>query len=175
MAKTAMTDICTDNNLLNAGEAGVEWSWGYLAADMPPGSWVIKSGNTWVLLDTDTAANHMTTKASVVGYHKRINQTTGALKIITDNYDVSEIEDKRAPIIHSGIVAAKITDQGASLEVGKEVQASGTGGSCTTRVIVANEGLTMSSIGTVASLVVDDDTFGVFGIGKFEGKIWGGV
>jgi len=175
MAKTAMTDICTETNLFNAGSADAKWVWGYLAADMPPGSWVIKSGDTWVLLDTDTAANHMTSKAGVVGYHKRINQTTGALKIITDNYDISEKEDKRAPIIISGIVAAKITDQGATLEVGKEVQASGTGGSCTTRVIVANEGLTMSAIGSVASPVVDDDTFGIFGIGKCHGAIWGGV
>jgi hypothetical protein len=175
MAKTAITDISTEHVLLNPGDEDADWSWGYLAADTAPGSWVIKSGDTWVLLDTDTAANHMTTKASVVGYHKRINQTTGALKIITDNYDVSEKEDKKAPIIHSGIVVAKITDQGATLEVGKEVQASGTGGSCTTRVIVANEGLTMTSIGTVASVVVDDDTFGIFGIGKCEGRIWGGA
>lgn len=175
MAKTAITDISYENVLLNPGSEDAKWVWGYLHEDMPPGTWVIKSTNEWILMDTDTAANHMTSQAGVVGYHKRCNSTTGALKIITDNYDISEVEDKRAPIIISGIVVAKITDQGATLDVGKEVQASGTGGSVTTRVIVANEGLTMSAVGTVASQVVDDDTFGVFGIGKCKGAIWGGV
>lgn len=178
-ARTTMQHITNENNLLNPTEAGVKVVTGYLAADMDPGSWVIHDGanNQWVALNSETAANHYLSQVGIVLYKKRVNQTTGGLKTISMDYDVSEAEDKRVPICISGICAAKIMDLGTTCEVGQELMANST-----SEFVVPQLGLTSTnaaftrvSVATVADYVIDNDVFAIVGIGAFKGAIWGAM
>jgi hypothetical protein len=177
MVNSAVTDISNERILLNPSGALVRVVDGTLAVDQAPGSWVRYAVATknWVALDTDTAADHGTSMVGVVGYRKRVNQTTGALKLITDDWDTSEAEDKRVPIITSGIVVAKCDDPGAAAGVGTNFQASGTGETVKLQAIVANEGIVNETVATLASNLANGDTVGIFGIGAYRGAIWGGA
>lgn len=169
-AITAITQISSEYICLNEGDADVEIISGILAADTAPGTAVYldKANNNWVKV-SDAAGGYVIGQIGVVGYKKRVNQTTNALKLITDNYDVSEAEDKIAPIIISGIVAVACVDQNAVRQPGTSMGISTTAGA-----------LTITTIGTtqenaiLAMAIADDDVFCVVGIGKCKGKLWAG-
>lgn len=175
MVKSAITDISTETVGLNKGDPDYEEVTGYLSTDLPPGRWVMPdaANNQWIPLDTDTAEKHAITGAGVVGYKKRVNQTTNALKIITDNWDISEAEDKRVPIIISGIVVAQCDDPGAQVDPLTEFGAGANAGICKLQDVTATPALIKTSIAQAASPIGNGDTFGIFGIGKCKGKIWG--
>lgn len=175
MAKTAITDITTEQIGLNKGDPDYEEVTGYLSTDLPPGRWVRpdSANNQWVPLDTDTSEAHKVSGAGVVGYRKRVNQTTGALKIITDNWDISEAEDKRVPIIISGIVVADCDDPGAQVEPLTQYGASANAGKAKVIDVDATPAITQTPIAQAAAPIGNGDTVGIFGIGKCKGKIWG--
>lgn len=172
-ARTAVTAVSTERILLNPGEAGVKVVTGKLYEDMAPGTVVAfdKANNYWIKL-VNTTASHNLRLIGVVGYKKRVNQTTNALKIITDNWDISEAEDKRAPIIVSGICVANITDQNAALDPQHGLMASSTAGSLTALALTTGY-LTAIMCATVADYVIDNDTRAIIALGKFMGEIWG--
>jgi len=166
MANTAITDLTTERICLNPSEATIIN--GTLGADMPPGTVVVKASDVWVKGDSGTAS-HKLKIWGVVGYKKRVNQTTGALKLITDNYDVSEAEDKIAPIITQGICVAKCVDQGADVDAGHGMMISATAGALT-----AQDNAQIDH-GSLAADLANGDTVCIVATGKFKGRIWGGV
>lgn len=169
MATTSIATISTERILLNPSDPRCLVVKGLLANDMAPGTWVYQTtSGTWDELDSDVAASK-TGLIGVVGYEKRVRQSTGALVAITDNWDVSEPEDKNAPIIISGIVVALVDDQGASRAPGTGFMASTNAG-----YVTLNDLATAAWIATNASMIIDDDTVGIFGIGAFKANaLWG--
>ncbi len=165
MAITAITDLVSERICLNPSQATSVT--GTLAGDYTPGTIVVSIANVWTEADSDTAA-HKLMKWGVVGYKKRVNQTTGALKLITDAYDTSEAEDKRVPIWLSGFCAVGIDDLGASANVGTGVMVGANAG------ILALQDNAQIDHGSLAVDVIDDDVFTIVGLGEFNGKIWGG-
>ena len=180
MANTAITDISTERILLNPTDSRVSVVTGTLDADTPPGSWVVydSDNDQWIGADSDTAA-HKLRRVGVVGYKKRVNQSTGALKTITDNWDVSESEDKRTPIIVSGIVVAKCDDPSAAVDAGTDMMVSDTENSikvlAEATVTGTKTALKQVTAATVAANLANGDTVGIFALGSCMGDIWGGV
>lgn len=181
MANTATTDISTERILLNPSDSMVRVVTGTLGDDMYPGQWVWNdaANNHWDLLDSDTATHNVST-VGVVGYEKRVNQTTNALKLITDLWDISETEDLRAPIIISGIVVGYVVDPSGTIPPGREVMPHGTAGSVqvrSTEATGATDGtaLLKTAVGATAAELASGDERGIFGIGAYKGAIWGGV
>ncbi len=166
MANTAITDISTERVCLNPSQATVVT--GTLAGDYVPGTIVVSIAGVWTAAVSGTAA-HKLMKWGVVGYEKRVNQSTGALKLITTAWDTSEIEDKRVPIILSGFCVARIDDLAASANVGTGVMVGANAG------ILALQDNAQIDHGSLAADVIDDDVWCVVGIGKFNGQIWGGI
>lgn len=166
MAWTAITDRYHERICLNPSQATIVN--GILAGDYVPGTIVVNIAGVWTAADSDTAA-HKLMKWGVVGYRKRINFTTGAVKIITDAWDTSEVEDKQVPIILDGFCAAKIDDLGASANIGTGVMIGANAG------ILALQDNAQIDHGSLAAAVIDDDVWCIVGIGTFNGQIWGGV
>jgi len=135
MAITAITSISTRYILLNEGESLTRVRTGTLTAATYPGQWLIyvAASDTWTQLASGTAAHKIQAlsvgQVGVLGYYKRVNETTGALLAITDQYDPANAWDYEVPIITSGIVACYITDPSATVAVGSLYMASATGGS----------------------------------------------
>jgi len=165
MANTAITDLVNERICLNPSEATIVT--GILATDLVPGTIVVSIAGVWTAAVSGTAA-HKLMKWGVVGYTKRVNQTTGAIKIITDAWDISEVEDKQAPIILDGFCAVRIDDLGASANIGTGVMVGANAG------ILALQDNAQIDHGSLAINVIDDDVYTIVGIGKFNGKIWGG-
>ena len=165
MAITAITDLTNERICLNPSEARSVT--GTLAGDYVPGTIVVSIANVWTAADSGTAA-HKLMKWGVVGYKKRVNQTTGALKLITDAWDTSEAEDKRVPIWTSGFCVARIDDLGAAANVGTGVMVGANAG------ILALQDNAQVDHGSLAIDVVDNDVYTIVGIGQFNGQIWGG-
>jgi len=181
MANTAITDISNERILLNPGGSMVRVVTGTPGADTAPGEWLWNdaANNQWDLLDADTATHNVST-VGIACYEKRVNQTTNALKLITEDWDVSETEDKRVPICISGICVAKIDDAGGTIPPGRELMPSSTAGSSAIRATEATgatdgTALLKTAIGALAAEIADGDTVCIAGIGAYKGHIWGGV
>lgn len=176
MANTAITDIA-DQVSLRDDSVFTRKINGYLSTDMDPGSWVMYDGANaqWIPLDTDTCTEPLA-QVGVVDYKQRLNATTLAEKIITNDYDVSEAEDKHATIIVSGTVVAKIVDQNAAKYCGMKAIASSTAEAATLQALEATgagptggTAIRHSVIGELAVDIADDDTWAVFNIGQMIG------
>ena len=165
MAYTAASQISSENICLNKSEARIVT--GTLAGDYVPGTIVVSISNVWTAADSDTAA-HKLMKWGVVGYTKRVNQSTGALIDIDTAWDTSEVENKRVPIITDGFCVARIDDLGAAANVGTGVMVGANAG------ILALQDNAQIDHGSLAIDVVDDDVYTIVAIGKFNGQIWGG-
>jgi hypothetical protein len=170
----ATTSIPHDNTLLNAEDANVVVKTGHLSTDMNPGSWVVydHANDQWIPLDTDSSspASHalIGDGVGVVIYRPRIKPSTGALRLVTDDYDVSESEGKMAEICTSGIVWAKIADQGGTKEPPQDLIATADAEIATVRAAVG----TGNTIGTLASKVIDNDTYAIVALGAFKGRLY---
>lgn len=176
MANTASTDIAHQISLRDAHPLTRKVP-GLLSTDMDPGSWVMRDGanNQWIPLDTDTCAVPFQ-QVGVVDYKQRLNRTTLAEKLITDDYDVSEAEDKMADIIISGTVVCKIKDQNAAKYVGQKLIASSTAETADLLALAATgagptTGTAIRSevIGELAADLSDDDTWCIANIGAMIG------
>jgi hypothetical protein len=184
MAITAVTSISSSRILQNPGDARAKQVWGFLNAASYPGQWVYytQSDDKWHLLDEGTAAHRIPDSiVGVVGYHKRLNQTTGALLAITNQYDPANAWDKTAPIIISGFVTAYIADT-ATNAFGFRLTAGATAGSAK-RLVLEDTGSNATTtgsalrrvpIGSIAVKCSSGDTKTIVGIGAFIGDLYVG-
>lgn len=166
--RTAITEIWKEGILLNPADGETEVVDGTITADMAPGTLVIYvvSTDKWIIADASTAA-HKLGVYGVTGYKKRVRASSNALLLITDDWDVSEPEDKIVPIITSGFVSCLMDDQGATLPTQTEMMLSTNEGAVT----VSDEGAS-SIAGTLADYVIDDDVYCILAIGAFKGRIF---
>ena len=166
MAIILASTISTERICLNPSEGRkVD---GILAGDYSPGTIVVPILGVWTAADSDTAA-HKLMHWGVVGYKKRVNQSTGALIDIDTAWDTSEVGEKRVPIWLSGFCIAKIDDLGANANVLTGVMIGANAG------ILKLQDNAQIDHGSLAANYVDDDTFCIVGIGAFNGLIWGGI
>jgi len=165
MANTAASDISTSRICLNPSEAIIVT--GILAGDYLPGEVVVSIANVWTTAINTTAA-HKLMHWGVVGYQKRIRQSTGAEIDIDTAWDTSETEDKQVPIITDGFVIARFVDQNAAANLGTGLMVSTTTGALTL------QDNAQIDHGSLAADTIDDDVFCIAGIGTFNGKIFGG-
>jgi hypothetical protein len=180
MVFTASTDIAQQILLSSRSDPDTRVITGKLSEDMDPGSWVAFDGanDQWIPLDTDTSGHAVASgsKVGVVLYRQRVKPSTNAERLITDDYDVSEAEGKKAPIAISGTVVCKIVDQNASRYVGDGIMASATAETATYYDVAAVTGasggtaLQQAKIGEFAMEVVDGDTWAIANIGKAIGN-----
>ena len=170
MAWTSVSTVSQERICLNPGSASAISVTDTLAGDYSPGDVVAWTPATkvWTHVDSDVAAT-LSTAIGVVGFTKRVNQSTGALKDIDTAYDTSETEDKRVKIWISGICIARITDQGADAGAGDHLSPSATAGS------LALGDNTVDAVASLAANYADDDTLCIIGFGKDFGMRWGGV
>jgi len=165
MPITAITTLSTSRICLNPAEGRCVD--GILAGDYAPGTIVVNIAGVWTIADSGTVT-HKLMKWGVVGYKKRVNQTTGAEKTIETAWDTSEVEDKRVPIWLSGFCIIALVDQAASKEAGYGLMVSATAGSLT---LQDNAQIDM---GSLAMDVISGDVFAIAAIGEFNGLRWGG-
>jgi len=175
-----------DSTLFNPGDIRNIIVTGALSADMAPGAWVFNdiATGTWLPLDTDTSDAHKLAGPGQVGvvlYRPRIYTSTGALRLNTDDYDITECP--MAPICISGIVGARITDNGASASAGCQMIASAdteeadilayevirSAGDSTAAAIL------QTVIATLAANIITQDRFAIVALGQCMGSIWGGI
>ncbi len=174
-----------DSNLFNPGDIDNRIIDGIISEDMAPGAWVFNdvATKTWVPLDTDTSDAHKLAGPGQVGvilYRPRIYALTGALRLNTDDYDITYT--KLVPICTSGIVGCNITDNGASASAGCQMIASATAENADIlayEVIRAAGDSTAAAIkqtviATLAANIITADVFAIVALGKCMGKIWGG-
>ena len=165
VAITAITQISTERICLNPSE-GICVD-GILAANYVPGTAVVLIAGVWTTADNDTGS-HKLMKWGVVGYKKRVNQSTGALIDIETAWDTSETGEMRVPIWTDGFCIVKMTDPAAPLPGGTGLMVSATAGE-----LITTDGAQMD-YGTAAQIGVSGDVFIVAAIGKFMGRMWGG-
>ena len=176
--RTAITEIWKEGILLNPTGGETQGVNGTLSEDLPPGTWVIEdaANDQWLPADASTAA-HSLGRLGVIGYKKRVRASSNALLLITDDWDISEAEDKMAPIILSGFVACLCDDQNAHVEAGTEMILSANVGAATI-ISLAATGATSgtayraSVIGTLADYIIDDDVYCIMGIGAYTGRFF---
>lgn len=182
MVWTTITDNTAEDICLNPHESTCVH--GTLGENAYPGQVVVKdeSAGVWMLMDTDDSAITKYNRCGVVGYEKRVNGSTMALKLITDVYVYNCAGDKIVPIWTDGVVICYIDDTNADLPPGHEFIASSTAGSMKKQQLQTVSGgtttllaLIQSVIGVSATRIADGDTFAVMGIGRHMGKIWGGI
>ena len=170
------------SNLFNEGDIRNKIITGTISTDMAPGAWVYNDTATelWIPLDAGTAAHLLAGPGSVgvVMYRPRIYTTTGALRLNTDDYDITYM--KNAPICISGIVGANIVDLNADANSGTELIASATAESSTIQLQASTghssgTALTSRGIATLGANVVDGDTICIACLGQCMGDIWGGI
>ena len=167
MANTSISDIAA--RIVKNPASAIVNSRSLLTTDSYPGQFVVKSSGKWVLGDASTAA-HKLKKAGVLDYAVReYTDSSDAIKrpTIDEVIDVSE-EGYDCDVCTSGIVAGFCTDQGAAVEAGTYFMLSTTAGSATSLAQDTNSG-SLSSVPVAILLrdIADDDTVGIFGIGKF--------
>jgi len=165
MANTAASHISSSRICHNPSQ-GLRVD-GILAGDYLPGTIVVSIAKVWTAAVSGTAA-HKLMKWGVVGYIKRVNQSTNAEIDIDTAWDISETGEKIAPIWLSGFCTARIDDLGASADIGTGVMVGANAG------ILALQDNAQIDHGSLATLVVDDDVYCIVGIGDFNGKIYGG-
>ena len=176
--RTAITEIWKEGVLLNPTGGETQVVDGKLSADLPPGRLVIEdaANDQWVVADASTAA-HSLGRLGVTGYKKRVRASSNALLLITDDWDVSEAEDKMTPIILSGFVACLCDDQNAHVEAGTEMILSANAGAATI-IALAATGATAGTayratvVGTLADYIIDDDTYCILAIGAYTGRFF---
>jgi len=188
MVITTMDGLLGDtkaSNLLNPGDIRNIIITGEITSDLAPGAWVYNDTATekWLALDADTAAHKIAGPGSVgvVLYRKRIYTTTGALRLNTDDYDVTYC--KQVPICVSGIVGANIVDLNADHNIGTALMASSTAESVQAFAKeVAHsshdstqQALVSTIVGTLAANAVDGDTKAICALGACMGSYWGGI
>lgn len=166
--RVAITQIWKEGILLNPTGGETQVVDGTLTADLAPGRLVVYVHTTgkWIVADANTAAHKLATYG-VTGYKKRVRASSNALLLITDNWDVSEAEDKMTPIITSGFVSCLMDDQNAGLTTLTEMMLSTNAGACT----VSDEGAS-SIAGSLADYVIDDDVYCILGIGAYRNKVF---
>lgn len=170
MAITAASTICSEDIALNRGDPDFNEVMGKLTADYLPGVPVVYvvATQTWTAADSDVA-NDLLMEGGIVGYRKRVNQSTGALITIDTAWDAdgatNGLGDTNVPIITSGICIAKITDQNAARGAGTRLIPSSTIGELTIQTVASAD-----AFATLAADVADDDTYAVVGIGKCKGR-----
>ena len=188
MAYTTLALLLGDtkaSNLLNPGDSRNIIVTGEVSADIAPGAWVFNDTATekWIPLNNATAAHKLAGpgQVGVVLYRKRIYTSTGALRLNSDDYDITYT--KQVPICISGIVGCDIADQGADYNIGTRLQAGDTAESADVQALeIAHSthdstqlGLVNNCIGTLAANYVDDDTKCIAGLGLCMGSYWGGI
>ena len=173
------------STLYNPGDIKNRIVTGTISEDMAPGAWVYNDTATelWIPLDAGTAAHKLAGPGSVgvILYRPRIYTTTGALRLNTDDYDITYL--KNVPICISGICGADITDQNADHNSGTALMASSTAESATAlakEVAHSSVNSTLTAIvsrviGTLAANLVDGDTKCIVALGACMGDIWGGI
>lgn len=165
MALTAASGISNERICLNPSQATIVN--GILAGDYLPGTIVVSIANVWTAADSGTAA-HKLMHWGVVGYTKRVRQSTGALITIDTAWDTSETEDKQVPIILDGFAICRIDDLGAAANVQTGVMIGANAG------IIALQDNAQIDHGSLACDVIDNDVYTIVAIGSFNGMIWGG-
>jgi len=188
MSITTMDGLVGDtkaSTLFNPGDALNIIVDGEISEDMAPGAWVYNDTSTekWIPLNGATAAHKLAGPGSVgvILYRKRIFITTGALRLNTDDYDITYV--KQVPICISGICAADIVDMNADHNIGTALIASSTAENATflaKEVAHSTYDSTATSIvsrviGTLAANEVDGDRKAIVALGACMGKYWGGI
>jgi len=185
MPITAVSTISTERICLNPHEGRSVL--GTLGENCYPAQTVSKdeSSGKWMLTDTAHAVpGTKFQRIGVVGYEKRVNQSTMALKTITDVWTYDSAGDKLVPIWISGILICYIVDQNADAPPGTDLIISSTAGSLTVAAIETLSDMATATSGkavmqvvvaSAAIRVADNDTVTVIGMGKNYGDIWGGL
>jgi len=170
MAITAASTICSEDIGLNRGDEHYSEVMGTITADYLPGTPVVKvvGTQTWTQADSDVA-NDLLMEGGIVGYRKRVVQSTGALITIDTAWDADGAtngkQDLSVPIITSGFAICAITDQGAARGAGTRLIPTSAGGSLTIQTVASAD-----AFAALAADVADDDTFAIVGIGYFKGR-----
>jgi hypothetical protein len=183
MPITSILTVTKDRICLNPHEGRAVL--GALGENCMPGQVVNKFDSTgvWMLADTDDSNNAMgLSRIGIVGYEKRVNPSTMALKTITAVWTYNSAGDKLVPIWTSGICVAFCVDINTTWPAGGDLRISSTAGSFTVSVLQTNVSTTAGTlytdyhvVATAASRIADGDTICIVGIGKNFGDIWGGI
>ena len=173
MPITATTGISTEQICLNEARKiavpGILTS----GATYYPGQWVayIVATQTWTLaINTTGAVKGM--KLGIIDYVKQVNQTTGALELITTAIDETAAWHKPHPIITDGICVAYCVDNSAAMGTGTSIQASSTSGSSEIWDTTNHDQV---EVGILAADQANGDTRQIVGIGRDAGARWGGL
>ena len=166
--RTAVTDIWKEGILLNPTGALTQVVDGTLSEDLLPASLVLEdpANDQWIKADASTAAHSLQTLA-VIGYKKRVRASTNALVLITDQWDISEPEDKMAPIITDGFVICLADDPNAYIPAKTAMILSTNVGA-----VKIGTGGGEITVGTLADYMIDDDTYCILAIGAYMGKLF---
>jgi hypothetical protein len=165
MAITVITTLSTERICLNPSEGRCVD--GILAGNYVPGTVVVLIAGVWTAAVSGTAA-HKLMKWGVVGYEKRVRESTNAELKITDAWDTSEAEDKRVPIWTSGFLIARIDDLNADHDAGTGVMVGTNAG------ILCLQDNAQIDMASLAINYKDNDVFTIIGAGEFSGQYWGG-
>jgi hypothetical protein len=181
MAITSMLTVSYETICLNP-EEGI-CVMGVLGENAMPGQVVVKFDSTgvWMLADSDDTNNAMgQQRVGIVGYDKRINPSTMALKTITAVYTYNSAGDKQVPIWISGICYAFCIDLNETWPAGGDLTISSTAGSFQQSKL---EQGTHTETGTslqkrvaasAAARIADGDTICIAALGRNYGEIWAG-
>ena len=176
--RTAITEIWKEGILLNPTGGETQVVDGTLSEDLAPGTCVIEdaANDQWIKADASTAA-HSLGRLGWIGYKKRVRASSNALVLITDNWDVSEAEDKMTPIILSGFIACLCDDQNAHVDAGTEMILSANVGAVTIQALAATGATSgtayrASVVGTLADYIIDDDVYCILAVGAYTGRFF---
>ena len=166
--RTAITDIWKEGILLNPTGGEVQVADGTLSEDLIPGTLVVYDApnDQWIKADASTAA-HSLSSLGVIGYKKRVRASSNALVLITDAWDISEPEDKMAPIITSGFVSILADDPNAGVPALTSMILSTNVGA-----IKIGTGGGEVEVGKLADYMIDDDVYAILGIGAYAGRLF---
>lgn len=166
--RTAITDIWKEGILLNPTGGETQVVDGTLSENLIPGTLVLEDApnDQWIKADASTAA-HSLQKCAVIGYKKRVRASTNALLLITAVYDISQPEDKMAPIITSGFVSILMDDANAGIPALTSMILSTNVGA-----IKIGTGGAEVEVGKLADTVIDDDVYAILGIGAYAGLLF---
>lgn len=149
---------------------------GKLATDGYPGQAVVVVSGKWTLA-TSSTASHKLKEGGVIIYKKRKNDD-GGNPTIDDPYDIdNEPALDYIYVCTSGICAAFIVDQVATVDVKTQLSISSTAGSLTQRSQEATGAASGSAFrstlfATLARKIVSGDTKGFIGLGKSKTKVY---
>ncbi len=166
--RTAITDIWKEGILLNPTGGETQAVDGTLSENLLPGTLVLEdpANDQWIKADASTAA-HSLQKLGVIGYVKRVRASSNALVLITDQWDISEDEDKMAPIITSGFVSILADDPNATIPALTAMILSTNVGA-----IKIGTGGGEITVGTLADYMIDDDVYAILAMGAYINKLF---